>query len=81
MNWYRGDQAPERRLPLLSAYLGHVHIEDLLLGATGYELVGDTVVSSDGIRTVVSTLYTDGERILAARDVDKGQVLFEVRTE
>ncbi len=28
VNWYRCDQDPERRLPLLSAYLGHVHIED-----------------------------------------------------
>lgn len=28
INWYRSDQDPERRLPLLSAYLGHVHIAD-----------------------------------------------------
>jgi integrase len=28
VNWYRTDQDPERRLPLLSAYLGHVHIAD-----------------------------------------------------
>lgn len=28
VNWYRSDQDPERRLPLLSAYLGHVHIAD-----------------------------------------------------
>lgn len=26
--WYRSDQDPERRLPVLSAYLGHVHIAD-----------------------------------------------------
>ncbi len=26
--WYRADQDPERRLPLLSAYLGHVHVAD-----------------------------------------------------
>ena len=26
--WYRAGQDPERRLPLLSAYLGHVHIAD-----------------------------------------------------
>jgi integrase/recombinase XerD len=26
--WYRAGQDPERRLPLLSAYLGHVHITD-----------------------------------------------------
>ena len=28
VNWYRHDQDPERRLPLLSAYLGHVHVAD-----------------------------------------------------
>jgi integrase len=28
VNWYRHDQDPERRLPLLSAYLGHCHIAD-----------------------------------------------------
>jgi len=28
VNWYRCDQDPARRLPLLSAYLGHVHVED-----------------------------------------------------
>jgi integrase len=26
--WYRGDQDPPRRLPLLSADLGHVHVAD-----------------------------------------------------
>ena len=28
VNWYRSGQDPERRLPLLSAYLGHVHVTD-----------------------------------------------------
>ncbi len=28
VNWYRSDQNPERLLPLLSAYLGHVHVAD-----------------------------------------------------
>lgn len=27
-NWYRSDEEPEKRLPLLSAYLGHIHIAD-----------------------------------------------------
>jgi integrase/recombinase XerD len=26
--WYRSNQDPERRLPILSAYLGHVHVAD-----------------------------------------------------
>ena len=28
VRWYRSGQEPERRLPLLSAYLGHVHVAD-----------------------------------------------------
>jgi integrase/recombinase XerD len=28
VNWYRTDQDPERLLPVLSAYLGHVHVAD-----------------------------------------------------
>jgi integrase len=28
LNWYRSDQDPERHLPILSTYLGHVHIAD-----------------------------------------------------
>jgi len=28
VRWYQSDQDPERRLPILSAYLGHVHIAD-----------------------------------------------------
>ncbi|NNE47099.1 MAG: DUF3604 domain-containing protein, partial [Rhodothermales bacterium] len=74
------DMDPEQTTQALY-HGGHMHIEDLLLGATGYEIVDDTVVSSDGLRTVVSTLYTDGETIYAARDIDKGKVMFEVRSE
>jgi integrase len=28
LHWYRSGQDPERRLPILSAYLGHVHVAD-----------------------------------------------------
>jgi len=28
VHWYQSGQDPERRLPILSAYLGHVHVED-----------------------------------------------------
>ena len=28
VRWYRSNQDPERKLPILSAYLGHVHVED-----------------------------------------------------
>jgi len=26
--WYRAGEDPDRRLPILSAYLGHVHVRD-----------------------------------------------------
>ncbi len=52
--------------------------DPVLMGETGYEIVGDTIVTSDGLRTITSTLYTNGEKILAARDVDAGRVQFEV---
>ena len=28
VNWYRSGQDPERRLPILSTYLGHGHVSD-----------------------------------------------------
>jgi integrase/recombinase XerD len=28
VRWYRSNQDPERKLPILSAYLGHVHVAD-----------------------------------------------------
>jgi integrase/recombinase XerD len=28
LRWYRSNQDPERKMPLLSAYLGHVHVAD-----------------------------------------------------
>jgi integrase/recombinase XerD len=28
VNWYRSNQEPERRLPILSTFLGHVHVAD-----------------------------------------------------
>ena len=50
----------------------------VFMGDSGYELVGDTIVTSDGLRSITSTLYTNGEKILAARDVDSGRVQSEV---
>jgi integrase/recombinase XerD len=34
--WYRADEDPERRLPILSAYLGHVHITDTFWYLSGW---------------------------------------------
>jgi integrase len=35
VRWYRSNQDPERRLPILSAYLGHVHVADTQWYLTG----------------------------------------------
>jgi integrase/recombinase XerD len=35
VNWYRSNEDPERRLPLLSAFLGHVHVADTQWYLTG----------------------------------------------
>ncbi len=50
----------------------------LLMGKADYEIRNNTIVSSDGIRTITSTLYRKGDRIVAARDVDGGVVNFEI---
>jgi hypothetical protein len=62
-----------------SAAQGLFHGGDpLLMGEAGYEIAGDTIVSSDGLRTITSTLYRKGNQIIAARDVDGGRAQFEV---
>ncbi|MDJ0655787.1 MAG: DUF3604 domain-containing protein [Xanthomonadales bacterium] len=53
--------------------------QPLIMGSIGYEVVGNTIVTSDGVRRITTTLYSEGDRILAARDVDNGRILYEVR--
>lgn len=44
VRWYKDDQDPQRRLPLLSAYLGHVHVEDTQWYLSGSpELMGEAM--------------------------------------
>jgi integrase/recombinase XerD len=44
VQWYRSGQDPERRLPLLSAYLGHVHVADTQWYLEGSpELMGEAM--------------------------------------
>ena len=50
----------------------------LLMGEAGYEIKDNTIVSTDGLRTIKSNLYRKGDRIVAARDVDGGAVNFEL---
>ncbi|MFY0691320.1 MAG: DUF3604 domain-containing protein [Paracoccaceae bacterium] len=50
----------------------------LLMGYAGYEIVGDTIHTSDGLNDVITTLYKSGDDILAVRNVDGGKVRFRV---
>ena len=44
VHWYRSNQDPERRLPILSAYLGHVHVADTQWYLSGSpELMGEAM--------------------------------------
>jgi len=44
VNWYRSNQDPQRLLPILSAYLGHVHVEDTQWYLNGCpELMGEAM--------------------------------------
>lgn len=45
VRWYRSNQDPERKLPLLSAYLGHVHVAD-----TQWYLSGSPELMSEAMK-------------------------------
>jgi integrase len=45
VRWYRSHQDPERKLPLLSAYLGHVHVAD-----TQWYLSGSPALMREAVR-------------------------------
>ena len=45
VNWYQEGKDPERLLPLLSAYLGHVHVAD-----TQWYLEGSPELMSEAMR-------------------------------
>jgi integrase/recombinase XerD len=45
VQWYRSHQDPERKLPLLSAYLGHVHVAD-----TQWYLSGSPELMREAVR-------------------------------
>ena len=49
VRWYRCDQDPERLLPVLSAYLGHVHIAD-----TQWYLEGSPELMGEAMRRLES---------------------------
>ena len=47
VHWYQSDQDPERLLPILSAYLGHVHVED-----TQWYLSGSPELMREAMRRI-----------------------------
>jgi integrase/recombinase XerD len=49
VRWYRSNQDPERKLPLLSAYLGHVHVAD-----TQWYLSGSPELMREAMRRLES---------------------------
>lgn len=50
----------------------------ILKGPVEYSVKGDAIVTTDGIRTHISTLYKKDDDILGIRDVDNGQVNFRI---
>ena len=50
-----------------------------LEGKIERKVVGDELVSTDGIRTYRFRLYKKQEKIFAVRDIDHGNVFFEVK--
>lgn len=51
----------------------------LLTGLNTFTINGDTVITTDGIRSYISTLYKKGDVILGVRDIDNGRVYFQVK--
>ncbi len=49
-----------------------------LEGKIERKVVGDELISTDGVRTYRYKLYKKQERIFAVRDIDHGEVFFEV---
>ena len=50
-----------------------------LEGKIERKVVGDELVSTDGVRTYRFRLYRKQEKIFAVRDIDHGNVFFEVK--
>ncbi len=50
-----------------------------LEGKVERKVVGDELISTDGVRTYHYRLYKKQERIFAVRDIDHGNVFFEVK--
>lgn len=51
----------------------------LLTGFNTFTINGDTVITTDGIRSYTSTLYKKSDVILSVRDIDNGRLYFQVK--
>jgi hypothetical protein len=50
-----------------------------LSGQPDYKVVGDELIAEDGIRIYHIKLYRKNERIFIARDIDHGNVFYEIK--
>ena len=50
----------------------------LLTGFNTFTIKGDTVMTTDGVRSYTSKLYKKGNVILGVRNVDNGKVYFQI---
>lgn len=51
----------------------------LLTGFNTFTINADTVFTTDGVRSYISTLYKKDEMILGVRNIDNGRVYFQVK--
>jgi len=54
---------------------------DLLKGALKFTIEGNKIITTDGLRTYVSTLYKKDNNIYGVRDVDHESVNFQILTD
>lgn len=50
-----------------------------LAGQPDYKVVGDELIAEDGVRTYHIRLYQKNERIFITRDIDHGNVFYEIK--
>jgi len=54
---------------------------DLLSGAVKFSIEGNKIITTDGLRTYISTLYKKDKNIYGVRDVDHNSVNFQIITD
>ncbi|RDH82702.1 MAG: hypothetical protein DIZ80_10505 [endosymbiont of Galathealinum brachiosum] len=51
---------------------------DMLSGSIKFSIGGNKIISTDGVRTYMSSLYKKGNKIFGVRDIDHDIVNFEI---